>query len=546
MYHNPFLLLKEKAAIDYGSCGFRVILDDEFEYAQAHEISNSHHDLKPRAVAYPRTTVHAQACIAYCIENNEPFRTRSGGHQHEGMSSLKDGLVIRLSDMSLIEYTDDDHNEAWVSSGMKLGTVYNELARYDRIIPAGGCFTVNVGGLTLGGGWGMHSRRYGLTCDSLLAVDLIKANGEVLEVTRESDPALFKALCGAGGGNFGLVTRFKFRLTQIGTNLTMFRFGWNADQRELVAKTWLDVQARFPKELTSFVRMSVTKPGADKTEKDRARDFPIYGGGLFYGSKLDLQSMLGIKDILEKTNPVKEEWAEIKSENDGLDLSGGSEISIVDLFGYDDFTSDLAGGSLDSMSAAGDCVVKPPAANCNVPHPHKVSSAFPKGDGTEYNGKVAKAIAKYLDGSSFDPNVRSYMTFHAMGGAISEEPKPGRAFPYKDKEFLLQFQSWWNYPVDQSSKEGKKCMKQVKEREEDYIQWVINFRQEPKVKELVEGAFINFVDKDLVSDSTTSKGKLELLSYYYAQNLDQLRKVKKRVDPEDRFNFEMSIPPAED
>lgn len=547
MYYNPFLALKENAAKNYGNCGFRVILDDEFEYAQAREISNSYYDLKPRAVAFPRNTEQAQACVQYCIENDQPFRTRSGGHQHEGMSSRNDGLVIRLSDMSLIEYIDDDKNEAWISPGMKLGTVYNELARYDRIIPAGGCFTVNVAGLTLGGGWGMHSRMHGLTCDSLLAVELIKANGEALEVTRQSNPDLFKALCGAGGGNFGLVTRFKFRLTQIGINLTMFRFGWNADQRESVANAWLSVQARFPKTLTSFVRMSVTEPGADKTEDDRARDFSVYGGGLFYGSKQDLQAMPEMKEFINSSKPIRLEWSVIKSEKDGPGLSGVSEISIIDLFGYDDFTTDLKGSSLDLFSpVAMDCVVKPPAVNCNVPHPHKVSSAFPKDEGTEYYNKIARAIAEYLDGSSFDPNVRSYMTFHAMGGAISQEPKPGRAFPYKDKEFLLQFQSWWNYPEDQLSKEGKACMKKIKEREKDYIQWVTNFRQALKSRELVEGAFINFVDKALVSDSSTSDGKLELLGYYYAQNLDELRKVKQAIDPEDKFNFEMSIPPAKE
>lgn len=157
MYNNPFLELKEKATAGLGLLGFRVVTNDEFEYDQAREISNSYFDLKPLAVAYPRTAGHVSTCIQYCLDHKLPFRTRSGGHQHEGMSSLNGGLMIRLSDMNTIEY-DDDLKEAWISSGMRLGAVYKELALYKRIIPAGGCFSVNVGGLTLGGGWGMHSR----------------------------------------------------------------------------------------------------------------------------------------------------------------------------------------------------------------------------------------------------------------------------------------------------------------------------------------------------------------------------------------------------
>ena len=217
---NVFADLKEKATQAPGGCRFRVVLWDEYEYDSAREISNSYFDKRPAAVAFPRNARHVQECIQFCIDRNQSFRLRSGGHQHEGMSSLDGGLMIRLSDISLIEFEGSSDEEAWIDTGMKLGQVYSELRRRGTIIPGGGCFTVNVGGLTQGGGWGMHAREHGLTCDSVRAVEVVLYDPERGETTveivsPEHRSELFRALLGGGGGNFGVVTRFKFRLAEI-------------------------------------------------------------------------------------------------------------------------------------------------------------------------------------------------------------------------------------------------------------------------------------------------------------------------------------------
>lgn len=537
MQLNPFLELKVKWA-SY----FRVILQGEFEYNQAREISNSLFDLKPLAIAYPRTTDDVQLCINYCRDRGQPFRIRSGGHHHEGMSSQNGGMVIRLSDMSMIEYCNKEKTEAWIDVGMKLGSVYDELAHFNRMIPAGGCFTVNVGGLALGGGWGMHSRKRGLTCDNVLEIEFVTADGEMSFANLDHNYKLFKAMLGAGQGNFGIVTRLKFRLSKIGENLTWFRFGWNADQREVVAREWLNIQAQFPKELTSFIRMTVTKPGDDKRKGDDPRSFSIYGGGLFYGTEKELKTLDGIRQLIEKTNPVEKNFKPVKKTK-ALGLTSASSaaltFSIADLFGYDDFTMKLTGATA-LLDAAPDCKMPaPPSANCNVPHPHKVSSAFPKGKGEEYNAKIAKAIAQYLDNSTYDPNVRSYMTFHAMGGEIDQAPSYQRTFAFEEKEFLLQFQSWWNYPEDQRSDQGKVCMDKIKEIEKAYVEWVKQFRANLAHQELVTGAFINFVDKDLPD---FGKGKEGLLYHYFGNHLYDLQDLKQQHDPKNLFDFEMSIP----
>lgn len=550
MKSNVFLKLKEQATTNFGSCGFRVILYDEFEYESAREISNSYFDKKPRAVAFPRNARQVQECIQFCIDHDQTFRTRSGGHQHEGMSSLNGGLMIRLSDMSLIQY--EEENVAWIDSGMKLGTVYAELAHHEKIIPGGGCFTVNVGGLTQGGGWGMHARQHGLTCDSVLAIEIVLYNEpdctKVEIVSPEYKPELFRALKGGGGGNFGIVTRFKFALKKLEPNVTRFRFGWKASETEKVVKKWLDVQSKLPKELTTFVRLSVMQEDApgDGEEKPRARDYPIYAGGLFYGTKDDLVELEEMKSLMNDPAPDQQEW-EPREKPSKRDSESKVGATVMSLFGYDDFSEALhhLDMNLQSGSAAEDpkqrkCNVTPPSANCNIPHPHKVSSAFPTSPGESYNERLTAAVTKYMQDSRFDPNVRSYMTFHAMGGKIaSKEPSENRTFAYSDKDFLMQFQSWWNYPDD------KVCKDKVRDREQKYIRWVRDFRKTLDEKGLVEGAFINFVDKDLATHSTPpSDDKTDLLNFYYAHELPGLRKVKKDVDPKNIFNFEMSIPPA--
>lgn len=554
MNDNIFAALKEQAVKDFGPGGFRVILKDEFEYNNSREISNAYFDKRPGAVAFPRTTRHVQACIKYCIDKGQPFRTRSGGHQHEGMSSLNEGLMIRLSDMSLIEYCDDNKNEAWIDSGMKLGSVYSELARHDKVIPAGGCSNVNVGGITQGGGWGLHARQYGLTCDRLRAAEIVLADGTSHVVSAENKPDLFWALRGGGGGNFGIVTRFKFELCELGIYQSRFYFSWRQSKIKQVAKAWLDLQKGFDKALTSFVRIAVTDADAPGPELDdsgkkieyQPNQYPIYAGGLFYGEESKLREIM--KPLCRLVPPDKTVYTQPRPRNIGLaagtnetDSASADEFSIIDLFGYDDFAS-VTAVMETSQEDDSTCNVKPPAITCNAPHPHKVSSAFPTEGASEYNERLAKAVADYTTKDGYDHRfVRSYMTFHAMGGAISKQPdKTGAAFAFRDKSFLLQFQSWWDYPVGKANE----CRDTSAQRE--YIDWVIGFRKTLADAGLVEGAFINFVDKDLPiytkEGDTEADLRKKLLRHYYAGNLDELIRVKRSYDPQNRFNFEMSIP----
>ena len=134
--------------------GFRVIRwtpNGNVDYDWAREISNSRFELEPTAIALPETAEQVARCVTFCVENRVPLRVRSGGHQHEGMCSLDDGVVIRLSELNAIEY--DGEDRVWIGVGKPLKEIYDELQLHGKTIPGGGCWSVNVGGLALGGGW---------------------------------------------------------------------------------------------------------------------------------------------------------------------------------------------------------------------------------------------------------------------------------------------------------------------------------------------------------------------------------------------------------
>jgi hypothetical protein len=142
---------------------------------------------------------------------------RSGGHSPVGHSVVDNGLVIDMRDMRSLEF-DLKNNIAWAGSGLTAGEVVNAAAEHGLAIGFGDTASVGIGGITLGGGMGYLSRKYGLTIDNLLAAEVVTADGRVLMVDKDTHSDLFWALRG-GGGNFGVVTRFQYQLHALDTFL---------------------------------------------------------------------------------------------------------------------------------------------------------------------------------------------------------------------------------------------------------------------------------------------------------------------------------------
>lgn len=197
--------------------GDRLITPTDDDYEVQRLVDNGAIDRRPAAIARAETTDEVAAVIAVARSSGVPLAIRSGGHSVAGHSTGDGVLVLDLSRLNGMDI-DESARTAWVGPGIRAGAYTRTAYALGLATPFGDTGNVGVGGITLGGGIGWLVRKHGLTIDSLLAVEVVTATGERVVATADDSPDLFWAISG-GGGNFGVVTRFKFRLHPIGTVL---------------------------------------------------------------------------------------------------------------------------------------------------------------------------------------------------------------------------------------------------------------------------------------------------------------------------------------
>ena len=195
-------------------------------------------------------------CIAFATVRRVPVAVRCGGHGYAGWSTGT-GLVIDVSPMSRVER---DGGRAVVGAGTRLIDLYGELAGGGVSVPSGSCPTVGVAGLTLGGGLGVTSRAYGLSCDVLESVQVVTADGRVLTCGPEENADLFWACRGGGGGNFGVAVSFTYRTHEAG-EATPFSVRWPWRDAARVLRGWQGWAPGAPEEVWTSLHID-TDPGA--------------------------------------------------------------------------------------------------------------------------------------------------------------------------------------------------------------------------------------------------------------------------------------------
>jgi hypothetical protein len=184
-----------------------VLERDDARYAQYNVSYNKRIALLPQYIAVCFTDAGVRHALQLAQQQNLPVSIKSGGHSFEGFSSNNGGLVINLSQMKAVNWNDD--GTVTVGPGLLLRELHDQVYAKGKLVPAGSCGGVGIAGLTLGGGYGFFSRKYGFTCDSLVDASLVKADGQVLAAA--SDKELLWALRGGGNGNFGVVTSLRFK-----------------------------------------------------------------------------------------------------------------------------------------------------------------------------------------------------------------------------------------------------------------------------------------------------------------------------------------------
>ena len=234
-----------------------LVQRSDAEYDQARKVYNAMIDKKPRLIARCADVADVIASVNFARENKLLLAVRGGGHNGGGLGVCDDGLVIDLSALRGIRVDPKAHTVR-VEGGCKWGDVDHATHAFGMATPAGIISTTGVGGLTLGGGIGHLSRRFGLTIDNLLAVDVVLADGRFVTASARENEDLFWAVRG-GGGNFGVVTSFEFRLHELSTVVAGPTL-WPLDRAAEVMKWYRDFIGKAPPELNGFFAFLTVPP----------------------------------------------------------------------------------------------------------------------------------------------------------------------------------------------------------------------------------------------------------------------------------------------
>ncbi|MBW7456941.1 FAD-binding oxidoreductase [Paenibacillus sepulcri] len=258
----------------------RVIFRGDPGYEVARKNWDPHTNRFPKVFVFAQRTQDVANAIKWGRENNVPIRPRSGRHSLEvNLSQVNGGLVIDVSEMKKITLN-KKKSTAIVGSGNTVGRIAKTLAPLGYIAPFGDSPSVGIGGITLGGGIGPLQRTVGLVSDNLIGLEMVDAKGRVIRANKNRNADLLWASKGGGGGNFGVYTRYKFRVHPAPDKATVYRITWPWEQFEEVLKAWQKWAPCVNTRLGSELTIGPKKGGNVSME------------GLFLGSKTEAIRLL--------------------------------------------------------------------------------------------------------------------------------------------------------------------------------------------------------------------------------------------------------------
>jgi len=238
-------------------CG-RVLHGNHSDYDQARSIWNAMIDRRPGLIVQCASTADVVQCVRFARQHNLLTAVRGGGHNIAGSAICDGGLVIDLSRMKAAQ-VDTERRRVVVEAGATLADLDGATQAYGLATPVGINSTTGVAGLTLGGGFGWISRKYGMTIDNLESAEVVTATGDVVRASATENADLFWALRG-GGGNFGVVTRFEFRLHPVGPDVLCGLIVYPMSEAKSVLRQYRDFMAGAPDELTVWTVLRKAPP----------------------------------------------------------------------------------------------------------------------------------------------------------------------------------------------------------------------------------------------------------------------------------------------
>ncbi|MFN8485711.1 MAG: FAD-binding oxidoreductase [Anaerolineae bacterium] len=242
----------------------QIILPGDADYETARKLYNGMIDKRPAIIVRVADVADVMSAVAFARDNHLDLAIRGGSHNGPGLGSVDNGLVVDLSHLRDVR-VDPADNTVRVGGGCVWADVDHATHPFGLAVPCGFVSSTGVGGLTLGGGIGYLTRRYGLTIDNLLSVDMVLADGRFVTASADENPDLFWAVRG-GGGNFGVVTSFLFRGQPAHTVYGGPMF-WPLDQAEKVLKFWQDLIMNAPDEHNGWFAFAAVPPVAPFPEQ---------------------------------------------------------------------------------------------------------------------------------------------------------------------------------------------------------------------------------------------------------------------------------------
>jgi hypothetical protein len=442
----------------------------------------------PAGIAYCATPADVSACLAFVRKFKVAVANRSGGHSYGGWSSTH-GLIIDVSRMSQVK-VNAAAGTVTVGSGTLLIDFYNALAAHGRAVPGGSCPTVGIAGLALGGGVGVVGRLFGLTCDNVVGVQIVTADGKVHNCSATSDADLFWACRGGGGGSFGVVTSFTLR-THPAPDLVLIFLQWPWSAAANVIRAWQNWAPSAPDALWSNMHLSAAPGGSPQ----------ISVGGTYAGSVSGAQALLS-----------------------QLYSAAGSTPSstFVQSEGY--LTCMLVEAGCSNLSVA-QChlPIQNPAGVLGRPPEYAKSDFYTKklsASGIQTLLSQVERMQSVAGASGASGGV----AFDAFGGAINRVSPSATAFVHRNALFLAQYSTSWTPPPGAADAGAGTTPV------ENQLNWLRSFRA--AMQPYASGqAYQNYADPDLADWQRA----------YYGVNYARLQKIKAEVDPANVFRFPQSI-----
>jgi FAD/FMN-containing dehydrogenase len=250
----------DAATLDSLRAGFRgpLLLPTDPEYDDARQIWNAMIDRRPAVIARCTGTADVVAAVRFARQHGLRVAVRGGGHSAAGKAVVDDGLVIDLSLMKGVR-VDPASKTARAEGGATWGDFDHETQLFGLAAPGGVISTTGIAGLTLGGGFGWLTRRFGLSCDNVVSVDIVTASGECVTASEHENTDLFWAVRG-GGGNFGVVTSFEYRLHEVGPLVLTSILAWPAARAAEVLRVHREATRALPDEVGTSAAFVTAPP----------------------------------------------------------------------------------------------------------------------------------------------------------------------------------------------------------------------------------------------------------------------------------------------